>query len=84
MDAFAKYVGSRLKGGYEAAYLCHLKRGAIQVYMWKLAFKDGGEDLVALMALQEGKVGSLHFQQWMEGPAVLAGNGPRRYRASNE
>ncbi len=39
-----------------------LKKGAVQVYLWKLAFKDGGDDLVALMALKDGKVASLHFQ----------------------
>jgi hypothetical protein len=62
MDTLEKHVGSRLKGGYQATYLCQLKKGAIQVYLWKLAFKDGGDDLVALMALKDGKVGSLHFQ----------------------
>ena len=62
MDLLEKHVGSRLKGGYEATYLCQLKKGAIQVYLWKLSFKDGGDDLVALMALKDGKVASLHFQ----------------------
>jgi hypothetical protein len=62
MDALDKHVGSRLRGGYEAAYLGQLKKGTIRVHLWKLAFKDGGDDLVALMALADGKVGSLHFQ----------------------
>ena len=62
MDLLEKHVGSRLRGGYEATYLCQLKKGAIQVYLWKLAIKDGGDDLVALMALKDGKVASLHFQ----------------------
>ncbi len=62
MDALDKHVGSRLKGGYEAAFLGQLKKGTIRVHLWKLAFKDGGDDLVALMALTDGKVGSLHFQ----------------------
>jgi hypothetical protein len=62
MDALEKHVGSRLKGGYEATYLCQLKKGAIQVYLWKLAFKDGGDDLLTLMALKDGKVGSVHFE----------------------
>jgi hypothetical protein len=62
MDALEKHVGSRLKGGFEATYLCQVKKGGIQVYLWKLTFKDGGDDLVALMALQDGKVASLHFQ----------------------
>ena len=62
MDVLEKHVGSRLKGGYEATYLCQLKKGAVQVYLWKLAFKEGGDDLVALMARKDGKVGSLHFQ----------------------
>ena len=62
MDLLEKHVGSRLKGGYEVAYLGQLKKGTIQVHLWKLAFKDGGDDLVALMALTDGKVGSLHFQ----------------------
>ena len=62
MDALEKHVGSRLKGGFEATYLCQVKKGGIQVYLWKLTFKDGGDDLVALMALQDAKVASLHFQ----------------------
>jgi hypothetical protein len=38
-----------------------LKKGVLQVHLWKLAFKDG-DDLVALLALQDGKVGSFHLQ----------------------
>lgn len=61
MDALEKQLGSRLKKGYESTYLCQLKQSGHQVYLWKLTFKDGGDDLVVRMALKDGKVGGFFY-----------------------
>lgn len=47
---------SRLKGGYEVTFLTELKQGGQKAYLWKLTFKDGGDDLSAKLWLKDGKV----------------------------
>ena len=49
-------VGPRLKKGYEMLFLTDLKQGGYQVYLWKLSFKDEGDDTLATLSLQNGKV----------------------------
>src|SRR5436853_313021 len=53
MDGLSKQLGSRLKKGYDAAYLCQLKQAGHQVHLWKLTFKDGGDDVVIRVALKD-------------------------------
>jgi hypothetical protein len=62
MDALSKQFGSRLKQGYDAAYLCELKQAGHQVHLWKLSFKDGGDDVVVRVAFKDGKVGGFFLQ----------------------
>jgi hypothetical protein len=57
MDALEKQIGMRLKKGFDSTYLCQLKQSGHHVHLWKLSFKDGGDDLVVRMALKDGKVG---------------------------
>jgi hypothetical protein len=57
MDALEKQVGMRLKKGFDSTYLCQLRQAGHQVHLWKLSFKDGGDDLVVRLALKDGKVG---------------------------
>jgi hypothetical protein len=61
MDALEKQLGARLKKGFEQTYLCQLKQAGHQVHLWKLTFKDGGDDLVVRLALKDGKVGGFFF-----------------------
>jgi len=61
MDALAEQLGGRLKKGFETTYLCQLKQSGHQVHLWKLTFKDGGDDLVIRVALKEGKVGGFFY-----------------------
>lgn len=61
MDALEKQLGTRLKKGFETAYLCQIKQAGHQVHLWKLTFKDGGDDLVIRLALKDGKVGAFYF-----------------------
>ena len=62
MDAFEKALGTRLKKGFERTYLCQLKQAGHDVHLWKVTFKDGGDDLVVRIALKDGKIGGFFLQ----------------------
>ena len=48
----------RMKSGYKASYLGTLSKGGFSVSYWKLAIKDGKDDVLVSMALKGGKVGA--------------------------
>lgn len=50
-------LAPRMKKGYSAVFLGELKQQGYQVYLWKLTFKDGGDDFLAKLSLKDGKVG---------------------------
>lgn len=54
-EQVAADVGPRAKEGFKATYLDTLKRGAMNVYLWKIEFKNG-DDSLAQMTLDNGKV----------------------------
>jgi phage-related tail fiber protein len=62
MEVLSKQLGARLKKGYEATYLCQLKQASHQVHLWKVTFKDGGDDIVIRVALKDGKVDGFFLQ----------------------
>lgn len=62
MDGMKKDVGPRLAKGYKASYLCQLKQVGLQVHLWKMTFKDDGDDLVCRLVLKDGKVAGFFFQ----------------------
>lgn len=48
----------RMKSGYTPSYLGTLSKGGYSVSYWKLAFKDGKDDVLVSMGLKNGKVGA--------------------------
>ncbi|MCC5638488.1 hypothetical protein LC593_22155 [Nostoc sp. CHAB 5844] len=46
----------RLKKGYSSVFLGKLNQQGYQVYLWKLTFKDGSDDVLARLSLKDGKV----------------------------
>jgi hypothetical protein len=56
-DSVVMQLSLRFKTGYEAIYLGELKQKGYQVTLWKLSFKDGGDDMLATLSLKEKKVG---------------------------
>jgi len=50
-------LSPRLKKGYSAVFLGKLNQQGYQVYLWKLSFKDGNDDVLARLSLKDGKVG---------------------------
>jgi len=62
MQALSTQVGARMKKGYTATYLCELNQLKHQIYLWKLAFQDDGDDMVARVVMKDGKVAGFFFQ----------------------
>jgi hypothetical protein len=55
-------LSPRLKKGYEAAYLGSLRQQGCAVYLWKLAYKDGGDDTLAKLVVKNAKVAGFWLQ----------------------
>lgn len=62
MQALSRHLGSRLKKGYQAEYLCRLNQESMQVYLWKLTFKDKGDDVLVRVVLQDGHLAGFFLQ----------------------
>ena len=62
MDALNKQLGARLKKGYEPTYFGQLKQAGYQIHLWKLTFKDGGDDIIVRFALKDSKVAGFVLQ----------------------
>ncbi len=56
-EGAVKQLSARLKSGYEVTWLGELKQKGFTVSLWKLTFKDGGDDLLGTLSLKDGKVG---------------------------
>ena len=56
-EAVVKLLAPRFKAGYEVIFLGNLKQKGYDVSLWKLAFKDGGDDMLGTLSLKDGKVG---------------------------
>jgi hypothetical protein len=56
-EAMVTQIGSKLKAGYELAYLGDLNQRGYQVTLWRIRFKSGGDDLLATLSMKDGKVG---------------------------
>ncbi|MDZ8189444.1 MAG: hypothetical protein RMX96_31980 [Nostoc sp. ChiSLP02] len=50
-------LAPRFKKGYSAIFLGNLNQQGYQVYLWKLTFSDGSDDVLARLSLKDGKIG---------------------------
>ena len=57
LEGVSKQLEARVKQGYDALYLGELKQQGYAVHLWRLRFKDGGDDILATLSLKDGKVG---------------------------
>ena len=55
-------LSPRLKRGYKLQYLGSLKQQGVEVFLWKIIYKDGGDDMLARLVIQEDKVAGFWFQ----------------------
>ena len=58
----AAQLSPRLKGGHTVAFLGRLRQGGHDVFLWKLSFKDGGDESLVKMALKAKLVAGFWVQ----------------------
>jgi hypothetical protein len=56
-ESVVSQIGSNLKSGYDLNYLGDLNQRGYQVTLWRIRFKNGGDDLLATLSMKDGKVG---------------------------
>ncbi len=50
-------LGPRMQEGYSATFLTAMRQASYEVFIWKLSFKDGKDDMLAKVALtKDGQV----------------------------
>jgi hypothetical protein len=62
---FDKVTGDyapRLKAGYELASLGCLRQAGCEVWLWRLRFTDGGDDVLMRLVMKNGHVAGLWLQ----------------------
>ena len=61
-EGVSEQLRPRMKMGYETSYLGNLQQQGLKVYLWKLSYKDGGDDTLAKLVLENGKVAGFWLQ----------------------
>jgi hypothetical protein len=62
LQGVSNQLSPRMKKGYDCSYLGELKQQGYQVLLWKLTYKDGGDDTLAKLVLKDGKVAGFWLQ----------------------
>jgi hypothetical protein len=66
-------LSPRLKKGYELQSLGSFKHQGVETFLWKITYKDGGDDMLAELDLENGRVA--YF--WFPPPPPPPGYTPR-------
>src|SRR5271154_4622942 len=61
-DASSNLMIKRTSGGYDSTFLGELNQHGYQVFLYRLHFKDGGDDILGTMSLKDDKVGGIYFR----------------------
>jgi hypothetical protein len=61
-EAVAAQLGPKLKAIREMSYLGELNQKGYHVTLWKISFKDGGDDALATLSVKAGKVGGFFIR----------------------
>lgn len=61
-DTVAVKLAPRFKTAYEVSYLGDLRQKGYRVTLWKMSFKDGGDDALVTLAVKDGKVGGFFIK----------------------
>ena len=62
LEGVSVQLAPRMKKGYDASFLGELKQQGCQVLLWKVTYKDGGDDTLAKVVLKDGKVAGFWLQ----------------------
>lgn len=61
LESVSKQIEPRAKQGYDAQYLGELNQHGYKVHLWRLAFKDNGDDVLATLSVKGGKAGGFYL-----------------------
>jgi hypothetical protein len=61
-DASSNIMIKRTSGGYDTTFLGELNQRGYQVFLYRLRFEDGGDDILGTMSLKDDKVGGIYFK----------------------
>ncbi len=61
-EAASNLLNRRTAGGYDTIFLGELNQRGYQVFLYRLRFKDGGDDILGTMSLKDDKVGGIYFK----------------------
>ncbi len=62
LEGVSGQLSPRLKQGYDCTFLGELRQHGLQVLIYKLSYKDGGDDTLAKLVLKDGKVAGFWLQ----------------------
>jgi hypothetical protein len=57
LASLSRQLGPRLRQGHTASFLAMLNQQGYTVYLWKLEFNDGKDDVLVTIAVRGDKVG---------------------------
>jgi hypothetical protein len=55
-------LSAKLKKGYGLQYLGSIRQQGVDVLLWKVTYKDGGDDMLIRLVIQQDKVAGFWFQ----------------------
>ncbi|HLU00877.1 MAG TPA: hypothetical protein VKZ70_14180 [Burkholderiaceae bacterium] len=58
----ANSLAPRLKQGYTVQYMGNLRQQGLDISVWKVSFQDQGDDLLATLNVQDGRVGGFFLR----------------------
>jgi hypothetical protein len=62
LQRVSKELEPRAMQGYDARYLGELNQRGLKVHLWRLIFKDGGDDVLATLRVKDGKADNFLLQ----------------------
>jgi hypothetical protein len=60
-EGVSKQIEPRAKQGYDSQYLGEMNQHGYKVYLWRLRFKDGKDDVLATLSVKDGKAGGFYL-----------------------
>lgn len=61
LEGVSKQIEPRARQGYNAQYLGELNQRGYKVHLWRLSFKDAGDDVLATLSVKDGKAGGFYL-----------------------
>ena len=61
LEGVSQQIAPRAKDGYDPQYLGELHQHGFAVHLWRLRFKDGGDDILATLSTKDGKAGGFYL-----------------------